>query len=72
MKSILDPSFQYYDSSNTDLRRTFARIKAEQEALQRTIDSSSMYDREPKPRWSVDEELDDPRHGQAASLNARR
>lgn len=27
MKSILDPSFRYTSSSNTDLRKTFARIR---------------------------------------------
>jgi len=27
MKSILDPSFQYTSSFNTDLRKTFARIR---------------------------------------------
>jgi hypothetical protein len=27
MKSILDPSFRYTASFNTDLRRTFARIR---------------------------------------------
>lgn len=30
MKSILDPSFQYTPSVNTDLRKTFARIRREQ------------------------------------------
>jgi hypothetical protein len=30
MKSILDPSFRYTNSANTDLRRTFARIRREQ------------------------------------------
>ena len=27
MKSILDPSFRYTTSFNTDLRRTFARVR---------------------------------------------
>lgn len=29
MKSILDPSFKYYPSVDTDLRRTFQRIREE-------------------------------------------
>jgi hypothetical protein len=27
MKSILDPTFQYYSAANTDVRRTFQRVK---------------------------------------------
>ena len=27
MKSILDPSFKYYSASNTDLRRTFRKVR---------------------------------------------
>jgi hypothetical protein len=30
MKSILDPSFRYTASFDTDLRKTFARIRTEQ------------------------------------------
>lgn len=29
MKSILDPRFRYTSAANTDLRRTFARIRRE-------------------------------------------
>ena len=29
MKSILDPSFRYTKSMETDLRKTFARIRSE-------------------------------------------
>jgi hypothetical protein len=29
MKSILDPSFRYTKSADTDLRKTFARIRRE-------------------------------------------
>jgi hypothetical protein len=29
MKSILDPSFRYTSSAETDLRKTFARIRRE-------------------------------------------
>lgn len=30
MKSILDPSFRYVSSSNTDIRKTFARVRRQQ------------------------------------------
>ena len=30
MKSVLDPSFRYTKSIDTDLRKTFARIRREQ------------------------------------------
>ena len=30
MKSILDPSFKYTSSANTDIAKTFARIRREQ------------------------------------------
>jgi hypothetical protein len=29
MKSILDPTFKYTSSLNTDIRRTFARVRRE-------------------------------------------
>ena len=32
MKSILDPSFRYTPSSETDVRKTFERIRREQQA----------------------------------------
>jgi len=31
MKSILDPTFQYVPAVETDLKKTFARIRREQE-----------------------------------------
>jgi hypothetical protein len=31
MKSLLDPSFRYTKSINTDIRKTFARIRREQQ-----------------------------------------
>jgi hypothetical protein len=34
MKSILDPSFRYTKSVETDLRKTFARIRREQRKQQ--------------------------------------
>ena len=30
MKSILDPSFKYTSSTNTDVRRTFAKVLREE------------------------------------------
>ena len=36
MKSILDRSFRYTSSVETDLRKTFARIRREQRAQQKT------------------------------------
>ena len=35
MKSILDPSFRYTKSVDTDLRKTFAKIRREQRNQQR-------------------------------------
>lgn len=35
MKSVLDPSFRYIDSAHTDIRRTFQRIRFEQEQARR-------------------------------------
>lgn len=35
MKSILDPSFRYTSSAETDLRKTFARIRREQRKQER-------------------------------------
>ena len=32
MKSILDPAFKYIPSHKTDIKRTFARIRAEMRA----------------------------------------
>jgi hypothetical protein len=44
MKSILDPSFRYTASFNTDLKKTFARIRREhrsdaEQALQATANA---------------------------------
>jgi hypothetical protein len=37
MKSILDPSFRYVSSLNTDLRATFARIRRELQQKQAVL-----------------------------------
>jgi hypothetical protein len=36
VKSILDSSFRYTNSVETDLRKTFARIRREQRAMQQS------------------------------------
>jgi hypothetical protein len=41
MKSILDRSFQYTPSAATDLRKTFARIRREQRALEAANDRAA-------------------------------
>ena len=41
MKSILDPTFRYTSSANTDLRKTFARIRRE---TRRQSQSTSVRD----------------------------
>ena len=37
MKSILDPQFHYTPSVETDLRKTFARIRREQRRAQEAV-----------------------------------
>ena len=38
MKRILDPDFKYVSSANTDIRKTFARVRKEQKkAEQRRV-----------------------------------
>jgi hypothetical protein len=41
MKSILDRSFQYTPSAQTDLKKTFARIRREQRAQDAANDRAS-------------------------------
>ena len=38
MKSILDPTFRYTPSVQTDIRKTFARIRREQRALEPRVE----------------------------------
>jgi hypothetical protein len=42
MKSILDPRFRYISSVDTDLRKTFARIRREQRQQTRTDTATSV------------------------------
>jgi hypothetical protein len=44
MKSILDPTFHYTSSANTDLRKTFARIRRELRKQQTKGDSSPSHE----------------------------
>lgn len=41
MRSILDRSFKYTKSVDTDIRKTFARIRREQRQAQRESDDGS-------------------------------
>lgn len=41
MKSILDPSFKYTKSVDTDLRKTFARIKRERRREEQALSTAS-------------------------------
>lgn len=60
MKSILDPTFHYTSSANTDLRKTFARIRRElrkQEAKPTSSDPASnvapIFQRSGRPTRSI-------------------
>ena len=41
MKSILDRSFQYTPSAQTDLKKTFARVRREQRAAEAANDRAT-------------------------------
>jgi len=41
MKSLLDPSFRYTKSIDTDIRKTFARIRREQQKQARVLAGES-------------------------------
>jgi len=72
MKTLLDPTFRYHNSADTDLRRTFERVRKEQAALEMETSKMSMYDKKRPHLINADEMLDDPRRGQAAVLNKSR
>ena len=42
MKSILDRSFRYTPSSNTDLRKTFAKLRREQRLINKATGEQSL------------------------------
>lgn len=42
MKSLLDPSFKYVCANSTDIRKTFARIRREQEAAKVAAQASNV------------------------------
>lgn len=49
MKRILDPTFRYVPSHETDLRKTFERLRREREVVQRKpIDTVVLINREKK------------------------
>jgi len=41
MKSILDPSFRYHPSFDTDLKRTFARVRERQNDAEQAAQATS-------------------------------
>jgi len=54
MKSILDRSFRYTKSIDTDIRKTFARVRREQRAAElpgnRTIIALMPKDKQPRSK----------------------
>jgi hypothetical protein len=53
MKSILDPTFNYTPSANTDLRKTFARVRREMRKQARldaetSAKVSPIFERQPR------------------------
>jgi len=55
MKSILDPSFRYTSSAQTDLRKTFARVRRElqlKEQAQKLAEVETR--RKVSPLWGQD------------------
>ena len=48
MKSILDPSFRYTSSLQTDLRKTFARVRRELRNVQHPSANSILSEKQQK------------------------
>jgi hypothetical protein len=46
MKSILDPSFRYTSSIQTDIRKTFARVRRERRSFPQQGPSLTMPERQ--------------------------
>lgn len=46
MKSILDPSFRYTSSVQTDLRKTFARVRRELRGLQHQSATAAIQEKQ--------------------------
>ena len=53
MKSLLDPTFRYVPSSQTDIRKTFARVRREMRQRDRATPSSSAPAPAPRPNLTV-------------------
>ena len=49
MKSILDPGFRYTSSANTDLRKTFRRIRRELDQQKAPKQAPKQVQPEPEP-----------------------
>jgi hypothetical protein len=50
VKSILDPAFRYTNAANTDLRKTFARIRSDQPEQTLKAPKNERIERQAGPR----------------------
>ena len=58
MKSILDPSFRYTSSAQTDLKKTFARVRRElqvKEQAEKLVEAEAR--RKVSPLWGQEKAL---------------
>jgi hypothetical protein len=53
VKSLLDPTFRYVPSSQTDIRKTFARVRRELRQRDRATPSSPAPAPAPRPNLTV-------------------